>query len=56
MNNSYGQIFKITTSGESHGRGLGVIIDGCPAGVEIDTDFIQSELTRRKPGLSLIHI
>lgn len=54
MNNSYGQIFKITTSGESHGRGLGVIIDGCPAGVEIDTAFIQGELTRRKPGQSKI--
>jgi len=54
MNNSYGQLFKITTSGESHGRGLGVIIDGCPPGVEIDTAFIQNELTRRKPGQSKI--
>ena len=54
MDNSFGKIFKITTSGESHGRGLGVIIDGCPPGVEIDTDFIQSELTRRKPGQSKI--
>lgn len=54
MNNSYGQIFKITTSGESHGKGLGVIIDGCPPGVEIDTAFIQNELTRRKPGQSKI--
>lgn len=54
MNNSYGQIFKITTSGESHGKGLGVIIDGCPAGIEIDEAFIQNELTRRKPGQSKI--
>ena len=54
MNNSYGQIFRITTAGESHGKGLGVIIDGCPAGVEIDLSFIQSELTRRKPGQSKI--
>ncbi len=54
MSNSFGQIFRITTSGESHGKGLGVIIDGCPAGVEIDLAFIQSELTRRKPGQSKI--
>lgn len=54
MNNSFGQLFRVTTAGESHGRGLGVIIDGCPAGVEIDLSFIQSELTRRKPGQSKI--
>ena len=52
--NTFGQIFKITTFGESHGKALGVIIDGCPAGVEIDEAFIQSELTRRKPGQSKI--
>ena len=54
MNNSFGQLFNITTFGESHGKGIGVVIDGCPAGVTIDYDFIQSELTRRKPGLSKI--
>lgn len=54
MNNTYGQAFKITTFGESHGRALGVIIDGCPAGLEIDEAFIQSELDRRKPGQSKI--
>ncbi len=54
MDNSYGQLFKITTFGESHGRGLGVIIDGCPAGIDFDEAFIQSELSRRKPGQSKI--
>ena len=54
MNNSFGQLFNITTFGESHGKGIGVVIDGCPAGVTIDYDFIQSELTRRKPGQSKI--
>jgi len=54
MDNSYGKNFKITTFGESHGRGIGVVIDGCPAGLELDTDFIQQELTRRKPGQSKI--
>jgi chorismate synthase len=54
MSSTYGKIFKIATFGESHGVGIGVVIDGCPAGVEFDTDFIQSELTRRKPGQSRI--
>ena len=52
--NSFGEIFRITTFGESHGVALGVIIDGCPAGLKIDTEFIQSELDRRKPGQSSI--
>ncbi|MEZ5055374.1 MAG: chorismate synthase [Chitinophagales bacterium] len=52
--NSFGEIFKITTFGESHGVALGVIIDGCPAGLKIDTAFIQAELDRRKPGQSSI--
>lgn len=52
--NSYGKAFRITTFGESHGAGIGVIIDGCPAGLPIDTDFIQQELNRRKPGQSRI--
>lgn len=54
MSNSYGTIFKISTFGESHGPAIGVIIDGCPAGLAIDEEFIQKELTRRKPGQSKI--
>jgi chorismate synthase len=54
MSNSYGTLFKITTFGESHGPAIGVILDGCPAGLEIDETFIQSELDRRKPGQSRI--
>ena len=50
----FGNIFRVSTFGESHGKGLGGVIDGCPAGVEIDEDFIQSELDRRKPGQSKI--
>ena len=49
---TYGKMFKITTWGESHGAGIGVVIDGCPAGLEIDEDYIQSFLDRRKPGQS----
>lgn len=52
--NSFGEIFRITTFGESHGAAIGVVIDGCPAGLEIDMDFIQQELDRRKPGQSAI--
>lgn len=52
--NSYGTLFKISTFGESHGPAIGVIIDGCPAGLIIDESFIQSELDRRKPGQSKI--
>lgn len=52
--NSYGTLFKITTFGESHGPSIGVVIDGCPAGLDIDENFIQSELNRRKPGQSKI--
>ncbi len=52
--NSFGQIFKITTFGESHGKAIGVILDGCPAGLEIDESFIQSEMARRRPGQSAI--
>ncbi len=54
MGSSYGRIFRITTFGESHGAAIGVIIDGCPAGLEIDESFVQSELARRKPGQSRI--
>lgn len=52
--NSYGTLFRISTFGESHGPAIGVIIDGCPAGLPIDENFIQSELDRRKPGQSRI--
>lgn len=52
MNNSFGQNFRVTTFGESHGPALGVVIDGLPAGVEIDTEFLRSEMARRKPGQS----
>lgn len=54
MGNSFGKLFKISTFGESHGEGLGVIIDGCPAGLEIDEAFIRNEMQRRKPGQSKI--
>jgi len=50
----FGKLFTITTFGESHGKGIGVIIDGCPAGIDINIDFIQSELRRRRPGQSNI--
>ena len=52
--NSFGNIFSITTFGESHGKAIGVIIDGCPPNIEIDEAFIQSELDKRRPGQSRI--
>ena len=52
--NSFGNIFRLTTFGESHGAGVGGVVDGMPAGVEIDMDFIQRELNRRRPGQSSI--
>ena len=52
--NTFGKLFKITTFGESHGDALGGIIDGCPAGITLDFDAIQHEMTRRKPGQSAI--
>jgi chorismate synthase len=52
--NSYGNLFKITTFGESHGEALGGIIDGCPPGIELDFDMIRFEMQRRKPGQSVI--
>ncbi len=54
MGNTFGEIFRITTFGESHGPAIGVIIDGCPAGLKIDEDFITKQLARRKPGQSKI--
>ncbi|GAB2770105.1 chorismate synthase [Salinimicrobium soli] len=52
--NSFGTLFKLTTFGESHGEAIGGIIDGCPAGLEIDAEMIQLEMDRRKPGQSAI--
>lgn len=50
--NTLGKLFQITTFGESHGDGIGVVIDGCPAGLEITREDIQKELDRRRPGTS----
>lgn len=52
--NSIGELFKVTTFGESHGVAIGAVIDGCPAGLEIDESFVQHQLDRRKPGQSVI--
>jgi len=52
MSSHFGQIFQLSTFGESHGAGLGVIIDGMPAGIDLDTDWIQKDLDRRRPGTS----
>lgn len=54
MRNTFGNLFRLTTFGESHGEAVGGVIDGCPSGIRIDTDFIQSELDRRRPGQSRI--
>ncbi len=54
MSNTFGKLFTLTTFGESHGTAIGGIIDGCPAGLQIDLSAIQSELDRRKPGQSKI--
>ncbi|MGX1930038.1 chorismate synthase [Flagellimonas sp. 2504JD4-2] len=52
--NTFGQLFKLTSFGESHGKALGGVIDGCPAGLELDMEKIQLDLNRRKPGQSAI--
>ncbi|MFT4612302.1 MAG: chorismate synthase [Glaciecola sp.] len=52
--NSFGNLFKLTTFGESHGVAIGGIIDGCPPGIQLDFDAIQNEMNRRKPGQSTI--
>lgn len=54
MSNTFGTIFRLTSFGESHGKAVGGIIDGCPAGITLDEDFIQQELNRRRPGQSKI--
>ena len=52
--NSFGQVFRITTWGESHGRAVGVTIDGCPAGLPITVEMVQAELNRRRTGQSSV--
>ena len=52
--NVFGNLFKVTTFGESHGKALGGVIDGCPSGIELDLEAIQRDLDRRKPGQSAI--
>lgn len=52
--NTFGHQFRVTTFGESHGAGVGCVIDGCPAGLVVDLDFVQQELDRRRPGQSAI--
>ena len=52
MKNTFGHIFRLTSFGESHGPAVGGVIDGMPAGIEVDMDFIQGELNRRRPGQS----
>lgn len=54
MRNTFGNLFRLTTFGESHGKAVGGIIDGFPAGIDIDLEFIQNELARRRPGQSRI--
>lgn len=54
MRNTFGQLFTLTTFGESHGEAVGGVVDGMPAGIDIDLDFIQKELNRRRPGQSRI--
>lgn len=54
MGNTFGEIFKVTTFGESHGISIGGIIDGCPAGLDIDLKQVQEDLIKRKPGSSII--
>ena len=54
MRNTFGNIFTLTTFGESHGEGIGGVIDGFPAGITVDMEFVQNELNRRRPGQSKI--
>jgi len=54
MRNTFGNLFTLTSFGESHGAAIGGVVDGMPAGIPIDLDFIQHELSRRRPGQSRI--
>lgn len=51
----YGRLFQISTWGESHGKGIGVVIDGCPAGLSLSEEDIQVYLDRRKPGTKPVY-
>lgn len=55
MANTIGKLFRLTTFGESHGKAVGAVVDGCPSGLEIDREFIQRELDKRRPGQSSYH-
>ena len=52
--NTFGNIYRITTFGESHGVAVGGVIDGIPAGISVDEEFLQREMARRRPGQSSI--
>ena len=54
--NTFGKLYRLTSFGESHGTAVGGVIDGCPPGLLIDIDFIQSELNRRRPGQSRVKL
>ena len=54
MGSTFGELFRISTFGESHGGAVGVVVEGCPPRLEIDIEKIQAELDRRKPGQSKI--
>ena len=54
MGSSFGKLFRISTFGESHGGGVGVIVDGCPPRLELDLEAIQADLDRRRPSKSRI--
>ena len=54
MGSSFGDLFRISTFGESHGGGVGVIVEGCPPRLDLDVEAIQAELDRRRPGQSHI--
>ena len=54
MRNTFGNLFTLTTFGESHGEAIGGVVDGMPAGIDIDMNFIQAELDRRRPGQSSV--
>ena len=52
--NSFGRLFRLTSFGESHGEVIGGVVDGMPAGIDIDMAFVQHELDRRRPGQSAV--
>ena len=54
MGNRFGRAFRVTTFGESHGGGLGCVVDGCPPGLELDLEAVQVALDRRRPGQSAL--